>query len=149
LIDLAPSLARVISFILSFSAIAIVISIIGSLFQRIINVIFLSFVNRLLGSLVAVGALIFFLSILLNLVLMLDSSETVIKKEIKDESYFFKRVEAVVPAVVPYLNKELWDKYVPKSYREEIESKSDSLLNTQPTGNNIDSLFQQKHFIVD
>lgn len=149
LLDLSPNLARVLSFVLSFATIAIVISLIGSLLQRIINVIFLSFINRILGSLVSVGTLMFILSIILNLVLMLDRNETIINKEIKKESFFFYRVETVVPAVVPYLNEELWDKYVPKNYREEIENKGDSLLNTLPSGKNIDSLFQQKHFIVD
>lgn len=149
LLYLSPNLARVLSFVLSFATIAIVISLIGSLLQRIINVIFLSFINRILGSLVSVGTLMFILSIILNLVLMLDRNETIINKEIKEESFFFYRVETVVPAVVPYLNEELWDKYVPKNYREEIENKGDSLLNTLPSGKNIDSLFQQKHFIVD
>ena len=149
LLYLSPNLARVLSFVLSFATIAIVISLIGSLLQRIINVIFLSFINRILGSLVSVGTLMFILSIILNLVLMLDRNETIINKEIKEESFFFYKVETVVPAVVPYLNEELWDKYVPKNYREEIENKGDSLLNTLPSGKNIDSLFQQKHFIVD
>lgn len=146
-LDLSPNLARVLSFLLAFAAIAIVISLIGNLIQKFVNVILLSFVNRLLGSFIAVGTLIFILSIILNLVLMLDKKENLISKEIKNESFFFERVEAVVPAVVPYLDKELWE-YIPENYREEIENKSDSIFQKTPRGKEIDSIFQKEHFTV-
>lgn len=149
LLDISPNITRVLSFVLSFAAISIVISFVGRLLQGFTKVVFLGFVNRLMGSLVAAGTLMFILSIILNLVLMLDIDESLIKKEIKEESFFFERVEAVVPAVVPYLNKKFWEKYVPENFREKIESKSDSILHVMPKVNNIDSIFQQKHFIVD
>lgn len=146
-LDLSPNLARVLSFLLAFAAIAIVISLIGNLIQKFLNIILLSFVNRLLGSFIAVGTLMFILSIILNLVLMLDKKENLISKEIKNESFFFERVEAVVPAVVPYLDKELRE-YIPENYREEIENKSDSIFQKTPRGKEIDSIFQKEHFTV-
>lgn len=146
-LDLSPNLARVLSFLLAFAAIAIVISLIGNLIQKFVNIILLSFVNRLLGSFIAVGTLMFILSIILNLVLMLDKKENLISKEIKNESFFFERVEAVVPAVVPYLDKELRE-YIPENYREEIENKSDSIFQNTPRGKEIDSIFQKEHFTV-
>ncbi len=148
LIDISPEFARVLSFLMAFGAIAIVISLIGKLIQKLLTVTFLSFVNRLFGSIIAVGTLMFFLSIILNIVLMLDKNENLIKKEIKEESFFFERVEAVVPAVVPYLDKDLWDKYIPENYREEIERKSDSIFQNTPDGKEIDSVFQKEHFNV-
>lgn len=149
LVDLTPDVAKVISYVLAFAAIAIVISLIGRLIQRFIDVVFLSFINRTAGAIIALGTMMVFLSIVLNLVLLLDKSESVIKPEIKEESFFFHRVEAVVPAIVPYLNQAFWDEYVPERYREEIENKLDSIYQTQPSGNVIDSLFQQRHFNVD
>ena len=146
-LDLSPNLARVLSFLLAFAAIAIVISLIGNLIQKFVNIILLSFVNRLLGSFIAVGTLMFILSIILNLVLMLDKKENLISKEIKNESFFFERVEAVVPAMVPYLDKELRE-YIPENYREEIENKSDSIFQKTPRGKEIDSIFQKEHFTV-
>ena len=146
-IELSPNLARVLSFVLAFAAIALVISFIGKLIQRLLSVILLSTVNRILGSIIAVGTLMFILSIILNLVLMLDKNESLISKEIKKESFFFERVEAVVPAVVPYLNKELWE-FIPENYREEIDKKSDSIFQNTPKRIDIDSVFQKKHFTV-
>ena len=146
-LELSPDLARVLSFILAFAAIAIVISLIGKLIQQLLSVILLSTVNRILGSIIAVGTLMFILSIILNLVLVLDKNETVISEETKKDSFFLERVEAVVLAVVPYLNKELWE-LIPKNYREEIENKSDSIFQNTPKGKDIDSVFQREHFTV-
>ncbi len=138
-IDLSPELARVLSFILAFIAIAVALSLIGRILQRFIEVVFLSFINRLLGAVIAIGTMMVFLSILLNLALMLDGNEQVINKKIKEESFFFERVEAVVPAIVPYLDPKLWDEIVPEKYREEIEKKSEPV---------IDSTYQQRYFNV-
>lgn len=148
LTELSPDAARVLSFVLAFALIAIVLSLIGRLIQKFIDVVFLSFINRMLGSVIAAGTMMLLLSIILNLVLMLDKNETVINGEIRKESFFFGRVEAVVPAIVPYMNKEFWEGYIPKNYREELERKSDSIYQSLPEGNRIDSTFQQRHFNV-
>lgn len=149
LINLTPEAARVISYIIAFVCIAFVISLIGRLIERFVNVVFLSFANRLAGAIIAAGTTMVVLSILLNLILILDKNDSVFKPEIKKESLFYERVEAVVPAIVPYLNRELWNQYVPEKYREEIENKPDSIFKSHPKGNTIDSLFQQRHFKVD
>ncbi len=139
LVDISPEMARVLSFVLAFAGIAIVLSLVGRLLQRFIDVVFLSFINRILGAVIAAGTMMVFLSILLNLVLMLDRNEKIITQNIKQESFFFERVEAVVPAIVPYLHPELWEEIIPGKYREEMEKKN---------GPSIDSTYQQEHFNV-
>lgn len=137
IIDLSPEVARVLSFILAFVAIAVGLSLVGRLLQRFIDIVFLSFINRLLGAVIAAGTMMVFLSIILNLVLMLDLNQQVINKKTKEESFFFERVEAVVPAIVPYLQPQLWEEVIPEKYREEIEKKSEPI---------IDSTYQQQYF---
>lgn len=139
LTNLSPEMAKVLSFILAFVAIAIALSLVGRLLQQFIDIVLLSFVNRLLGAVIAVGTMMVFLSIILNLVLMLDYNENIIKRETKEESFFFERVEAVVPAIVPYLQPQLWEEIIPEKYREEIEKKSAPV---------IDSTYQKEHFNV-
>ncbi len=149
LIKLTPEVAKVISYVLAFTGIAIAIALVGRLVQQFVDVVFLSFVNRLTGALVASGALMVLLSVLLNLVLMLDRNETLIKPELKEESFFFERVEAVVPAIVPYLNREFWEEHVPEKYREEVETKTNDTHHPVQPAVTVDSLFQQRHFNVD
>ncbi|MDD2314677.1 MAG: CvpA family protein [Proteiniphilum sp.] len=149
LIDISPASAKVLAFVLAFALIAILLSLIGRLIQKFVDVVMLSFINRLLGSVISMGTMMFFLSILLNLILVLDKKEVVINRKTKQESFFFERVEAVVPAVIPYMNKELWEEYIPRPYIEELEKKSDSTYRDLPEGALIDSVYQQKHFNVD
>lgn len=149
LIEISPDAARVLSFVLAFALIAIVLSLVGKLIQKFIDVVLLSFINRLSGAVIALGTMMLLLSIILNLVLLLDKEQVVIKKEIREESFFFERVEAVVPALVPYLNQALWDGFIPEKYREEIEKKSDSLYQSLPDSNPIDSAYQQRYFDVN
>ncbi len=149
LIDISPASARVLSFVLAFALIAIILSLIGRLIQKFVDVVLLSFINRLLGSVVAMATMMLFLSILLNLILVFDKEETVINKRTRQESFFFERVEAVVPAIIPYMKKELWEEYIPNPYREELEKKSDSTYRYLPEGALIDSVYQQQHFNVD
>jgi len=149
LTELSPDVARVLSFILAFVLIAVILSLIGRLIQRFIDVVLLSFINRILGSVIALGTMMLFLSILLNLVLMLDKNETVINKKTQEESFFFERVEAVVPAIIPYMNKKFWEEYIPGNYRDELERKSDSIYHYLPEGVRIDSTYQQRHFKVN
>jgi len=84
LTELSPDVARVLSFILAFVLIAVILSLIGRLIQRFIDVVLLSFINRILGSVIALCTMMLFLSILLNLVLMLDHNETVIYNKTQD-----------------------------------------------------------------
>lgn len=149
LIDLSPNATRVLSFVLAFALIAIVLSLIGRLLEKFIDVVLLSFVNRLLGSVIAVGTMMLVLSILLNLVMMLDKNNTLIDRKVREESFFFERIEAVVPAIVPYLHKDFWEEYIPENYRDEIGKKSDSIYQSLPDGQTIDSTYQQRHFNVN
>lgn len=148
LLDITPNFARVLSFILAFGLIGVVISLIGRLIEKFVDMLFLSFLNRLLGSVISVGTMMVALSIILNLVLMLDKNQNIITNEIRQVSFFFERVEAVAQRIVPYLNKEFWEEYVPENYSKEFREKSDSLLNNMPGFINIDSTFQQQHFKV-
>lgn len=145
LLDISPQVAHVLSYIFAFILISVIVSLIGKVIQKLIDAVYLSFINRLLGAIVATGTVMLLLSIVLNLVLILDTKEYLIKKETKETSFFFNRVESVIPTIVPYLNKEIWVEYVPEKYRKEVERKTDSIYQYLP-GNQIDSIYQQEHF---
>ena len=148
LFDMSPQLANVLSYVATFLAIAVVLGLVAALVQKIFETVNLNFVNRLLGSVVSVATTTIVLSILLNLVLMLDSGERMIKPDVKEKSFFYERIQAVVPAIVPYLDKKMWDEFVPEKYRKQIESYDGEQL-VPGTGNPIDSAFQRKSFETD
>ncbi len=148
LFDMSPQLANVLSYVAAFLAIAVVLGLVAALVQKIFETVNLNFINRLLGSVVSVATTTIVLSILLNLVLMLDSGERMIKPDVKEKSFFYERIQAVVPAIVPYLDKKMWEEFVPEKYRKQIESYDGEQL-VPGTGNPIDSAFQRKYFETD
>ena len=146
--DFSPQVTRVLSYTVAFLAIAAVVSLIGFLIQKLFESVNLNFINRILGSVVSVGTTVVALSVLLNLILMLDREEKLIKPDTKQQSFFYEKVRVAAPAVVPYLNKEVWEEYVPEKYRKQIEDSRGTTYDAE-SGQPIDSSFQKKYFETD
>jgi len=146
--DFSPQVTHVLSYVAAFLAIAAVVSLIGFLLQKVFESVNLNFINRILGGVVSMGTTVVVLSILLNLILMLDGEEKIIKPNIKQKSFFYEKVRVAVPAIVPYLNKEVWEEFVPEKYRKQIENSGSINYDTE-NGQPIDSAFQKKYFETD
>ena len=146
--DFSPQVTHVLSYVAAFLAIAAVVSLIGFLVQKVFESVNLNFINRILGGVVSMGITVVVLSILLNLILMLDGEEKIIKPDIKQKSFFYEKVRVAVPAIVPYLNKEVWEEFVPEKYRKQIENSGSINYDTE-NGQPIDSAFQKKYFETD
>jgi membrane protein required for colicin V production len=146
--DFSPQVTHVLSYVAAFLAIAAVVSLIGFLVQKVFESVNLNFINRILGGVVSMGTTVVVLSILLNLILMLDGEEKIIKPNIKQKSFFYEKVRVAVPAIVPYLNKEVWEEFVPEKYRKQIENSGSINYDTEH-GQPIDSAFQKKYFETD
>ncbi|HMM18879.1 MAG: CvpA family protein [Petrimonas sp.] len=146
--DFSPQVTHVLSYVAAFLAIAAVVSLIGFLVQKVFESVNLNFINRALGGVVSIGTTVVVLSILLNLILMLDGEEKIVKPDIKQKSFFYEKVRVAVPAIVPYLNKEVWEEFVPEKYRKQIEDSNGSNYDTE-NGQPIDSAFQKKYFETD
>lgn len=146
--DFSPQVTHVLSYVIAFLAIAAVVSLIGFLVQKLFESVNLNFVNRMLGSVVSIGATVVVLSILLNLILMLDGKGKIIKPDIKQKSFFYEKVRVAVPAIVPYLKEEVWKEFVPEKYRKQIEDSGGTNYDME-NGQSIDSAFQKKYFETD
>jgi membrane protein required for colicin V production len=119
--DFSSELLLVLSYIVAFVAIALIAYLAGQMIEKIVDVFFLDFFNRLFGGIIAIITMVVVLSLLLNLVLILDKNEQIISARVKSNSFFFERIKPVVPVIVPYLKKESWNEYIPERYKEEID----------------------------
>ncbi len=120
-VEIKPNHASVISYIIAFLLIAVGIFIIGSIIQKLLKTLNLNFINRLFGGIIAAAIAMVVMSILLNLILILDTDAHIITMNIRKNSFFYERVRVVVPSIVPYLNEEVWEEYIPEKYKEQIE----------------------------
>lgn len=130
-IDMPSNTASVVAYILAFALIVIAIGFVGKLLENFFKAVNLSFINRILGAILALATAMVVMSIVLNLALMLDSKEDVITPDLKEKSFFYARVQAVVPAIVPYLNKDVWEKYIPEEYRKKEEQEKSDFNNEE------------------
>ena len=120
-INIPVNIAGVISYILAFMIIVFGIKFIGKMIHSLFKALYLSFLNKIMGAIVGVISASIILSILLNLGVMLDPEEKVITKNLKSETFFYSKIQRVIPTIVPYLKKDIWDKYIPEQLRKEDE----------------------------
>lgn len=138
--SMSPKWANVISYILAFVAIASVLSLIGKVVQKLFKVINLNFLNRIGGGILSMGISMIILSIVVNLILILDTNNSIITPKIASSSFFYEGVQAVVPAATPYLKFDLIEEIIPDDYIKQRE---------QINNGNIDSSYQKRYFDVD
>lgn len=138
LLHLSPNIAGVLSYIFAFALIAVVMYLIGNAIQKFLQAVNLNFINRVLGGIIAMATTMVVLSILLNLTLMIDPYAKIIKPSIRAEAFFYERVKSVVPAIVPYLNKEVWEQYVPEKYKEQTKENPAPQDSIAPSKNKTD-----------
>lgn len=139
-VQLSSNVAPVVAYIVAFALIMVVVSLIGNLIQKFMEAVHINFLNKLLGGVIALGISMVILSLILNLVLMLDTKERIIKQETKENSFFYNRVQMVIPAIVPYLNSDIWEEYVPKKYRDQIEQENPEIEENQPDSTGISTI---------
>ncbi len=111
------NIVSVISYLSAFAIIMAIISLCGSVIHKLVTIVHLGFFNKLLGSVVSMGIAAVILSLILNMLLILDPKEKIINKETKQNSFFYKRIQIVVPTFVPYINGEVWKQYIPGEYK--------------------------------
>lgn len=124
-VNISLNVAIVISYIIAFILIVFAVKQIGKLLHRLFEALHISIINKILGAVIGIATAMVILSIFLNLAILVDPEEEIITTKIKTESFFYPRVQLLVPIIVPYLNKNLWDKNIPEKYRPKIEKEDD------------------------
>ncbi|MGV8962187.1 MAG: CvpA family protein [Candidatus Saccharimonadaceae bacterium] len=123
--NISTNFAGVICYILAFMIIVFGIRFIGKMLQSIFEAFQINFLNKIIGGIIGTAGAMILLSILINLAMILDTKEEVITSNLKTNSYLFSRVQVVVPAIVPYLDRNVWKKYIPDKYRHDDEKDDD------------------------
>lgn len=140
LTNLSSQWASVTSYIISFVAIAIALSIVGQVIQKVIRVINLNFINRIGGGIISMGIAMIILSIVLNLILVLDKDQQIMTPATTSSSFFYEGVLSVVPATTPYLKFDLIEGVIPEEYIEQFDKINNGI---------IDSAYQKRYFSTD
>ena len=92
---------RMTSYFLGFCIIAGIILIAGRIVNRLIDATPLSVFNHLIGGLVGLILMVVFISVLLNLIEMVDHQSALLPQEIKVESRFYMMIKNIVTSIFP------------------------------------------------
>lgn len=132
-ISVPANVAVVLSYVLAFIIIVFGIKFIGKMLHSLFEALHISFLNKIMGALFGILSASIVLSILLNLAVMLDPEEELLTSNIKTETFFYSRIQMVVPTIVPYLKKEVWEKYIPEQLiREDKGNEEDEEGESSP-----------------
>lgn len=127
-INIAESIARVASYVLAFVIIVFAIRFIGKMFHTLIVALHMGFINKILGAVLGVISASFVLSIMVNLIIILDSEETVITNKIKTDTFFYSKIQIVAPTIIPFLKEEIWEKHIQEKIKQ-LENKNEMQKN--------------------
>jgi membrane protein required for colicin V production len=93
-----------LSYLLSFILIMIAFYAAGKLLDGFVKAIQLNMLNRLAGSFFSVAKWLIMISILLNLLVIIDKDEHIIKHDIKERSLSYPYIKPLAPSFIPFLD---------------------------------------------
>ena len=91
----------ILSYIAGFILIMGVVMLAGEVVHRVVGATPLSILNHLAGGLFGLGLMIVFVSLLLNILEVVDRGSVLIPRESKVESRFYYSVKEIVPTIYP------------------------------------------------
>ncbi len=95
----------IISFSITFLGIVLLVILFGKSLEKIVNVLLLSFVNKILGAVFGLIKVAFVISTLIYILGTFDVEEKLISKELQQESLLYKPIKTIAPAVFPIIKE--------------------------------------------
>ncbi len=100
---LSQGMAHAISFFVIFAGVAFICFLISKLLDKFFKMVILSWLNRLLGAIFGVLKCALIVSVILNLVIMVDRYVSFIPEQTKSESVLYEPLQKMVPTILPYV----------------------------------------------
>ncbi len=97
----------IISFIVTFIVIVILVHIVGSTINKLVDAVTLGFVNKLAGMVFAVLKSALILSIVLLVFDRIDRNMKILSERAKSESRMYEPIKNFAPSLLPFIN--FWD----------------------------------------
>ena len=104
--EIAENYLYIISFAITFIIVAVMVHLVGKIIHKLVNIIALGFLNRLAGGIFGLLKTALVLSVIIYFLNGFDSDSSIIKSEVKENSYLYDPIESIVPLIIPRLNIE-------------------------------------------
>lgn len=100
--DIADNYLNIIAFAITFIIVAVLVYLVGKIIHKLVSIVALGFLNRLAGGVFGLLKAALVLSVILYFLNGFDSS--LIKAEVKENSFLYEPVESIVPMIIPRID---------------------------------------------
>jgi membrane protein required for colicin V production len=109
---------NIISFAVTFVVIVILVHIVGSVVNKLVETIMLGFVNKLAGLVFGILKSALILSIILVVFDKIDEDIKILSSKVKAESRLYEPIRNFAPSIFPFIN--IWDDREENGRNEEV-----------------------------
>jgi len=95
----------IISFSITFLGIVLLVMLFGKSLEKVVNVLLLSFVNKISGALFGLIKAAFVISTIIYILGTFDAEQKLISPELQQGSLLYKPVKTIAPAVFPIIKE--------------------------------------------
>jgi membrane protein required for colicin V production len=89
------------SYFIGFVLIVSVVVLAGNIVHRLISATPLSLFNHLIGGILGIVFMLFFISLIFNGLELLDKNSSLLSQEVKVESRFYYTIKNIIPSLLP------------------------------------------------
>jgi len=102
--EIAENYLYIISFAITFIIVAVLVYLVGKIIHKLVSIIALGFLNRLVGGIFGLLKTALVLSVILYFLNGFDTDSSIIKPEVKSDSYLYDPIQSLVPMIIPRLD---------------------------------------------
>ncbi len=103
--DFHSKYMSIISFSATFLGIVFLVMLFGKSLEKVINMLLLSFVNKVTGALFGLIKAAFVMSILIYILTTFELENKIISKDLQDKSFLYKPVKTIAPTIFPIIKE--------------------------------------------
>jgi membrane protein required for colicin V production len=95
----------IISFSLTFIGVVLLVMLFGKSLEKVINLMMLSFINKLAGAVFGLLKAAFFLSVIIFILSTFGIEKNLVNKDIQEKSFLYAPIKSIAPAVFPMVKE--------------------------------------------
>ena len=103
--DFHSKYMSIISFSTTFLGIVILVMLFGKSLEKVVDMLLLSFVNKITGALFGLIKAAFVMSILIYILTTFELENKIISQELQSKSFLYKPVKTIAPTVFPIIKE--------------------------------------------
>lgn len=104
-LDFHSKYMSIISFAITFLGIVVLAMLFGKTIEKLINLLMLSFINKLAGAVFGLIKITFIISVLIMIIGNLDIEDKIISSKLQEDSFLYRPIKKIGPALFPMVKE--------------------------------------------